>query len=60
MSKEKQRELSAKGGRASHQKGTGHEWTESEASDAGRKGGQANAARVRREKAAKITGSTEL
>jgi uncharacterized protein len=40
MSREKQREIASKGGRAAHQKGTAHEWTSEEARSAGRKGGQ--------------------
>lgn len=40
MSREKQREIASKGGRAAHQKGTAHEWTSDEARQAGRKGGQ--------------------
>ena len=40
MSREKQREIASKGGRAAHQKGTAHEWTSDEARNAGRKGGQ--------------------
>ena len=40
MSREKQREIASKGGRAAHQKGTAHEWTSEEARNAGRKGGQ--------------------
>jgi hypothetical protein len=40
MSREKQREIASKGGRAAHQKGTAHEWTSEEARVAGRKGGQ--------------------
>lgn len=39
MSPERQREIASKGGRAAHQKGTGHEWTKEEAQKAGRKGG---------------------
>lgn len=34
-----QRRIASAGGRASHAKGTGHEWTKFEASLAGRKGG---------------------
>ena len=45
MDAEKQRQISAKGGRASHQKGTGHEFTSEEAREAGRKGGQASRGR---------------
>lgn len=41
MSKEKQREIARRGGRAAHQKGTAHEFTHDEASAAGRKGGLA-------------------
>ena len=42
MSKEKQREIASRGGRAAHDKGTAHEWTPEEARVAGRKGGQAS------------------
>ena len=40
MSREKQREIASKGGRAAHSKGTAHEFTSDEAREAGRKGGQ--------------------
>ena len=40
MSREKQREIASKGGRAAHEKGTAHEWSQEEAQAAGRKGGQ--------------------
>jgi hypothetical protein len=40
MSRDKQREIASKGGRAAHEKGTAHEWTPDEARAAGRKGGQ--------------------
>lgn len=43
MSPEKQREIASKGGRAAHEKGTAHEFTTEEASEAGRKGGRASA-----------------
>lgn len=39
MDPSKQREIASKGGRASHEKGTGHEWTAQSAAAAGRKGG---------------------
>jgi general stress protein YciG len=42
MSIEKQREIARKGGRASHEKGTGHEWNPESARAAGRKGGLAS------------------
>ncbi|HTM68405.1 MAG TPA: KGG domain-containing protein [Candidatus Binatia bacterium] len=42
MSKEKQRELASKGGKAAHAKGTAHKFTPEEASVAGRKGGIAS------------------
>lgn len=42
MSREKQREIASKGGRAAHEKGTAHEWTPDEARAAGRKGGQSS------------------
>jgi general stress protein YciG len=40
MSPEKQRAIASKGGRAAHEKGTAHEWSQDEARAAGRKGGQ--------------------
>lgn len=40
MSREKQREIASKGGKAAHKKGTAHEWTSEEARKAGRIGGQ--------------------
>jgi uncharacterized protein len=40
MDEEKQREIASQGGKASHQKGTGHEFSSAEAREAGRKGGQ--------------------
>lgn len=53
MDRAKQREIASKGGRAAHQKGTGHEWTSEEASEAGKKGGRASQeARRRRERQA--------
>jgi general stress protein YciG len=42
MDRGKQREIASKGGKAAHQKGTAHEWTEEEAREAGRKGGMAS------------------
>jgi len=42
MDPERQRELASRGGRASHAKGTGHEWDREAARDAGRKGGIAS------------------
>lgn len=41
MTKEKQREIAAKGGRAAHKQGTAHEWDSEAARIAGRKGGMA-------------------
>jgi general stress protein YciG len=40
MDEDKQREIASQGGKASHEKGTGHEFTSEEAREAGRKGGQ--------------------
>ena len=45
MSAERLRELSAKGGRAAHQKGTAHKYNSEEARVAGQKGGKASAER---------------
>jgi uncharacterized protein len=42
MDRAKQREIASKGGKATHQKGTAHEWTSEEAREAGRKGGMAS------------------
>jgi hypothetical protein len=47
MNERQQREISSKGGKAAHQKGTAHEWTREEAREAGRKGGR-TAQRVRK------------
>jgi general stress protein YciG len=44
MDPEKRRRISSVGGRAAHEKGTGHEFTSDEAREAGRKGGRARAA----------------
>jgi len=44
MSKEKQREIASKGGKAAHEAGTAHEWDSEEAAAAGRRGGQKKAA----------------
>lgn len=40
MDPELQREIASLGGKAAHEKGTAHEYTSEEASDAGRKGGE--------------------
>jgi general stress protein YciG len=40
MDENKQREIASQGGKASHEKGTGHEFSSEEAREAGRKGGQ--------------------
>jgi general stress protein YciG len=47
MDPARQREIASQGGKASHQQGTGHEWTSEEAARAGRKGGQARGANRR-------------
>lgn len=41
MSLEKRRAIAARGGRRAHELGRAHEWTKTEASAAGRKGGSA-------------------
>jgi uncharacterized protein len=40
MDIEKQREIARKGGRAAHEQGVAHEWSSTEAREAGKKGGQ--------------------
>lgn len=42
MDPERQKAIAAKGGRAAHRYGRAHEWSASEAVQAGRKGGLAN------------------
>lgn len=55
MTRERQREISSKGGKAAHEKGTAHEFTSEDAAEAGSKGGQvvsrdrAHMARIGRE-----------
>lgn len=44
MSKDKQREIASKGGKAAHAQGTAHEWDSSEAAAAGRRGGKTKTA----------------
>ena len=51
MDPAKQREISSKGGKAAHEKGTAHEFTPDEAREAGRKGGQARSQNNRANKA---------
>jgi len=41
MDPAQQREIASQGGRASHERGTGHEWDSQQAREAGRKGGLA-------------------
>jgi len=42
MDPNRQREIASKGGKAAHEKGTAHRWSEQEAKEAGRKGGAAS------------------
>jgi general stress protein YciG len=42
MEPSRQREIASKGGKAAHEKGTAHTWSEQEAKEAGRKGGAAS------------------
>jgi general stress protein YciG len=57
MDAERQRQISAEGGRAAHRKGTAHEFDSEEAREAGRKGGQASGGSRRRRSGAQ--GSSE-
>jgi len=60
MDAERQRQISAEGGRAAHRKGTAHEFDSEEAREAGRKGGQASGgSRRRRVAAGNAAGGTE-
>lgn len=47
MSREKQLAAASKGGKAVHEKGTAYEWDAEAAGRAGKKGGAANAKRIR-------------
>ncbi len=40
MDREKQKQIASEGGKAAHRQGVAHRWTSTEASEAGRKGGQ--------------------
>ncbi|HBO61001.1 TPA: general stress protein [Candidatus Berkelbacteria bacterium] len=42
MSPDEQKKIASMGGKAAHQKGTAHEFTSSEAREAGRKGGRSS------------------
>jgi uncharacterized protein len=42
MDPEEQRRIASEGGKASHEKGTGHEWNSQEAREAGKKGGESS------------------
>jgi general stress protein YciG len=60
MDAERQRQISAEGGRAAHRKGTAHEFDSEEAREAGRKGGQASGgSRRRRSGSGENTGASE-
>lgn len=52
MDRTVQSKIASKGGKAAHAKGTAHEWTSAEASDAGRKGGLASSERRRQQREA--------
>src|SRR5437870_10866482 len=59
MDAERQRQISAEGGRAAHRKGTAHEFDSEEAREAGRKGGQASGGSRRRRNAASSNPAAE-
>jgi len=48
MSPERRREIASKGGRTSQARGTAHQWTPEEASEAGKKGSARYALKSRR------------
>ncbi len=50
MTQEKHREIASMGGKAAHVKGTAHQFTSKEASEAGRKGGMAGVGSVKNHK----------
>ena len=45
ISPERQREIASRGGRAAHQQGVAHQWSATEAREAGKKGGQVSGKR---------------
>ena len=45
---EQRKAVSSKGGKAAHEKGTAHRWTQAEASAAGRKGGLVSSGRTKK------------
>lgn len=49
MDPERQRAIASRGGKAAHKKGTAHQWSRKEASEAGQKGGTATAKKRRDE-----------
>jgi general stress protein YciG len=49
MDQEKQRDIARKGGRAAHEQGVAHEWSSSEAREAGKKGGKSRNSRQERD-----------
>ena len=51
MDRDKQRRIASQGGKSAHAKGTAHTWNASTASEAGRKGGLATAAKRRQDTA---------
>lgn len=59
MDAERQRQISAEGGRAAHRKGTAHEFDSNEAREAGRKGGQASGGSRRRRSGGENAGGPE-
>jgi general stress protein YciG len=54
MDPARQRELASRGGRASHAKGTGHEWNRDAARNAGKAGGIASGVSRNRKKAERL------
>lgn len=45
MTEERRKEIASAGGKAAHQRGAAHRWTENTAREAGRKGGRSAAER---------------
>jgi general stress protein YciG len=58
MDPARQKELAARGGKASHAKGTGHEWNRDAARSAGRSGGIASGVARNRKKAARLAAAS--
>jgi hypothetical protein len=59
MDPQRQKELASRGGKASHAKGTGHEWSRDAARNAGRAGGIASGVSRNRKKELRLAAKAQ-